>query len=170
MSYRYDAIVVLGAAVRKGGKPGAALRRRSDTAIALYRHGYAPAIIASGGVGKYPPAEAKVFRRWAIAKGVPAGAIMMEFHSRSTAENVLLSAKLLNEIGARKIVVVTDGYHLMRATFGFRKLGFETDGFAARSPTGRGLLTVPVAYLRELLIFPMYWLQFNRLYARQTAR
>ena len=46
-----DAIVVLGAA-QYNGRPSPVLRARLDHAIVLYREGYAPMILVTGGVGR----------------------------------------------------------------------------------------------------------------------
>jgi len=171
MPDRYDAIVVLGAAVWPGGVPSPTLARRAETAIDLYRNGYAPVIVASGGVGRSPPAEAEIIRRIALENGVPAEAIRVEDRSRSTAENVLFSAELLRRLSARKIVVVTDSYHLLRATFGFRQLGFQPHGVAASSETHH---TRPLRLLRsracEMVALPYYWLKFTLLRLRNSAR
>src|SRR4051794_31314946 len=57
-----DAIVVLGARVLPGGIPSGALRARVEKAVELYKKGYAPKLIFSGGVGHNGPSEAQVGR------------------------------------------------------------------------------------------------------------
>jgi vancomycin permeability regulator SanA len=46
-----EAIVVLGAA-QYNGRPSPVLRARLDHAVTLYREGYAPLIVVTGGVGR----------------------------------------------------------------------------------------------------------------------
>ena len=66
-----DAIVVLGAA-QYNGRPSPVLRARLDHALALYREGYAPLIVVTGGVGRGDTtSEAIVGRRYLVAHGVP---------------------------------------------------------------------------------------------------
>ena len=67
----YDVIVVLGAAVWPGGQPSPALQRRILHAVDLWQQGYAVYLLVTGGVGKYPPAEAAVMQRLAVAHGIP---------------------------------------------------------------------------------------------------
>jgi uncharacterized SAM-binding protein YcdF (DUF218 family) len=120
-----DAVVVLGARVLPGGEPSGALRARVEQAVALHRRGLAPRLVFSGGVGVHPPAEARVMLRLAVALGVPASACFLEERSHSTEQNARYSAELLRELGARRVGVVSDPYHLLRARQYFRLHGFE---------------------------------------------
>lgn len=69
-------------------------------AAALYHAGYAPLILASGGVKtKNRTTEAQALRQSLLAKGVPAASILTENKSTHTGENVLLSRALLEREG-----------------------------------------------------------------------
>ena len=57
-----DIALVLGSKVELDGKPSTRLRARLDRTLELYRAGYFPAIIASGGLGKERFDEAVVMR------------------------------------------------------------------------------------------------------------
>lgn len=86
-----DVILVPGAALRKGGSElSDALRFRMNTAIDLWRRGYAPKLVFSGG-GEGQWNEAEAMARYAISNGVPADAILLDRKgdtSRLTAENL----------------------------------------------------------------------------------
>src|SRR4051812_50121680 len=69
---RAQAIVVLGARVMEDGQPSGALQARAERAAELYRQGLAPLVVFSGGVGRYPPAEALAARDLALTLGIPA--------------------------------------------------------------------------------------------------
>ncbi|MGZ3456977.1 MAG: YdcF family protein [Archangium sp.] len=120
-----DVVVVLGARVLPGGQPSSALRARLEKAVALYHQGLAPRLLFSGGVGVHPPSEARVMRDLAVRLGVPAEACLLEEQSHSTEQNASFSARLLRSLGARRVVVVSDPYHLLRARQYFRLHGFE---------------------------------------------
>ncbi len=120
-----DAVVVLGARVLPGGVPSGALYARVEKAVELYRGGIAPRLVFSGGVGDNPPSEAQVMRSVAVRLGVPAEACVLEEQSHSTEQNTRYSAELLRSLGARRVVVVSDPYHLLRARQYFRLQGFE---------------------------------------------
>ncbi|HZI09449.1 MAG TPA: YdcF family protein [Myxococcus sp.] len=140
-----DVVVVLGARVLPGGEPSGALWARTEKAVELYRQGVAPRLVFSGGVGTHPPSEARVMLRLATELGVPAEACVLEEESHSTSDNARLTAGLLRGLGARRVVVVSDPYHLLRARQYFRLHGFEV----ATSPaleTERNLNAVDRVY------------------------
>ncbi len=121
---KVDALVVLGARIgSKGASP--ALRARVERAVALYGEGLAPRIIFSGGLGEYPPAESTAARAIAEQLGVPLEACVEEPRSRSTAENAREVAALMRRRGWRRALVVSDGFHLLRARQLFRGEGME---------------------------------------------
>ena len=70
----------------------------------LYRDGYAPKILFSGGLGRntlgrWNTSEAERFASIAINHGVPDDAILLENKSTNSAENILFSHKILAEAG-----------------------------------------------------------------------
>lgn len=118
-----DAIVVLGAKVWED-QPSPALRERAERGAALYRAGVAPVIVATGGLGPWPPTEAESIARVARGAGVPDSAIVIEDHAHSTEASADNVADLARRYGWRSIVVVSDPYHLLRAGWMFRDRGF----------------------------------------------
>lgn len=110
------AIVVLGARVRDGGQISPALARRVQKGVALYRRGFAPLVLFTGGRGRSTrPAEAVVAMRFAESLGLPRGAAILEEASRTTHENAEACARILRARGAREVIVVSDTFHLFRA-------------------------------------------------------
>lgn len=118
------AIVVLGARVRADGQASPALERRMRVAISLYRAGVAPLLVLSGG-GRGAIPEAEVMRDLARAADVPESVLMLEPRSRTTLENATETAKLLASSSPPAIVLVTDGYHALRARLLFRIAGLR---------------------------------------------
>ncbi len=121
-----DAIIVLGAHVTEQGKASGALRERTLHAVKLYKRGLAAAIITTGGIGTNPPAEARVSADLAIAAGVPARAVFLEDESHSTWENAVNAARICRFHGWRRVIIVSEPYHLFRARANFRKQGLQT--------------------------------------------
>ena len=73
-------------------------------AAQLYRDGYAPWVLFSGGLGRntagmWTESEAERFARIAMDEGIPENAILLENKSTNTAENILSTKKLLAERG-----------------------------------------------------------------------
>ena len=124
------AIVVLGARVLPTGEAAAALEARARKGAELYRQGVAPLLIFSGGVAGELPSEASVARDIAVKLGVPAEACVLEENSHSTFQNAELTAPLLRERKIDEVVLVTDGYHLLRATLQFSRVGIRSQAVA----------------------------------------
>ncbi|GAA3408034.1 YdcF family protein [Paenibacillus hodogayensis] len=121
-----DCIIVLGAAVWNG-KPSPALRERLDVALDAWNHKLAPMIIATGGIGlPGEPSEASVIKSYLAARGVPAEAILVEDNSRNTRENLANSQELMREHDMRSAVLVTHGYHALRARMTAETLGIPS--------------------------------------------
>lgn len=124
-THKADAIVVLGAGVGLDGKAGKGLERRVLHAARLYKKGFAPHIIMTGGVGTNPPAEAEVAARLAMTKGVPRAAIALENKSTSTWENAEYATAICKKRGWKSVLIVSDPFHLYRAQRNFEKNGMR---------------------------------------------
>lgn len=117
------AIVVLGAA-QYVGRPSPVLRARLDHAIALWNRGLAGRIIFTGGFGDRDTAsEAAVSQRYAIQRGVPPGAILIENNGRSTSESMRQVAALMDPESTRKVILVSDPFHMLRLSIVARRYG-----------------------------------------------
>ena len=107
-----DAIVAI------SGDTGA----RAETAIGLWKQGYAPLLIFSGGSSDPESvASAELMKRTAMAAGVPANAIVVEGTSATTEENAQRVAELMKGRGLRSAILVTSPYHQRRAAILFER-------------------------------------------------
>jgi uncharacterized SAM-binding protein YcdF (DUF218 family) len=107
-----DAIVAI------SGDTGA----RAESAIALWKEGYAPLLIFSGGSSDpQSVASAELMKRAAVAAGVPASAIVVEGASATTEENAQRVAELMKSRGLRSAILVTSPYHQRRAAILFER-------------------------------------------------
>jgi uncharacterized SAM-binding protein YcdF (DUF218 family) len=109
---RADAIVAI------SGDTGA----RADTAIALWKAGYAPVLIFSGAASDPQSASsAELMKRTAVAAGVPADAIVVEGESTTTEENAAKVADVMRARGLHRAILVTSPYHQRRAALLFAR-------------------------------------------------
>jgi uncharacterized SAM-binding protein YcdF (DUF218 family) len=107
-----DAIVAI------SGDTGA----RAETAIALWKQGYAPLLIFSGGSSDPESvASAELMKRAAVAAGVPATAIAVEGAAATTEENAERVAELMKARGLVSAILVTSPYHQRRAAILFER-------------------------------------------------
>lgn len=153
-----DAIVVLGAA-QWNGRPSPVLQARLDRAIALYRQGYAPLLVLTGGsLPNDPYSEASVGREYALAEGIPAEAILLEEDSRTTAGNLQGAWALLAPRQAGAILLVSDPFHMARARWVARDVGFAVHPAPTRSsPISAEPLNEASYVAREALALLAYW-------------
>lgn len=138
---RASAIVVLGAA-QYVGRPSPVLRARLDHALDLWRRGFAPKIIFTGGFGdRDTTSEAAVGQRYAIDHGVPAHAILIENSGRSTAASLEQVAMLMDAEPSREVILVSDPFHMLRLSILARRFGMTP----YTSPTR----TSPISFSRR---------------------
>ena len=131
----YDCILVLGAGLRSDGTPSDMLADRLDVAIDLYNSGASPIMVLSGDRSGEDYDEVSSMRRYCVAKGVPAEAIVEDGKGYSTYESILNVKK---DGSYKDIVIVTQKYHLFRAIYIAEKMGLSADGADAALRTYRG--------------------------------
>lgn len=93
---------------------------RAQTAIDLYKNGWAPLIIFSGAAAdKTGPSNAEAMKAQAIAQDVPSSAIRIEESSENTYENAQKTAKIFETEGVKSAILVTSSYHQKRVALEF---------------------------------------------------
>ena len=123
-----DCIIVLGCFVKKDGTPGNILADRLKTAVELYKNGVAPKIIMSGDHSSDEYNEVASMKRYAVEAGVPSEDVFMDHAGFSTYETMYRAKEVF---GAKKVVIVTQEYHLYRSVYIAEKLGMEAYGVAS---------------------------------------
>ena len=126
-----DCAIVLGAAAY-GNKPSPVFAERINHAVELHRSGTVKYLLFTGGrVTSADKSESAVARTYALAAGVPAGAILTEDVSRTTGQNLQEAKRVMARQGLRTAVIVSDAPHLKRAASMASDIGIE----AVTSPT-----------------------------------
>jgi uncharacterized SAM-binding protein YcdF (DUF218 family) len=126
-----DAIVVLGAA-QYNGKPSPVLRARLDHALSLYREGLAATMVVTGGIGEGDRvSEATVGRQYLVGHGIPDSAVVVRPQGRSTQASIRSVAQWAAEHGVRRVLLVSDPFHMLRLRLEARRAALE----AYASPT-----------------------------------
>ena len=152
-----DAIVVL-----SGGRHAApGVSRISEwhdpdrflAGIDLYRTGRAPRLLFTGGQNPFQaglPPEGELYRREALALGVPVGALESTPPVRNTAEEASAIRALLLDASPR-VLLVTSAFHMRRAQRLFERQGmkvlpFPVD-FQARAAWGGAIARDPLMWM-----------------------
>ena len=110
----YDAIVVLGAGLKADGTPSNMLEDRLKGAIELYNKGIAPKIILSGDCSGEDYDEVSSMKKYCMDNGVPELDIIRDDKGFSTYETM---DNVVRTMGYKKIMVVTQKYHIYRSVY-----------------------------------------------------
>ena len=125
----YDCIMVLGASVLPDGTPSGILRDRLDVGIQLYKAGLAPKIVMSGdNQSDSTYDEVNNMKAYAVAHGVPSADVFCDHAGLCTYDSAY-RAKYVFE--AKRMIMVTQTYHLYRALYDANSLGVHTIGVAS---------------------------------------
>ena len=124
---KYDAIVVLGAGLRPDGKPSNMLEDRLKGAIELYKKGVSQKIIVSGDCSGEDYDEVSAMKKYCIDNGVAEDDVIRDDAGYSTYETM---DNVVNGMGYKKIIVVTQKYHVYRSVYIARRMGADADGFS----------------------------------------
>jgi uncharacterized SAM-binding protein YcdF (DUF218 family) len=154
-----DAIVVLGAA-QYDGRPSPVFRARLEHAVALYKAGVAPYLVVTGGKAQGDrTTEAAAARTFAVARGVPASAILIEDRGRTTLESLRAVASLLRDRELASAVFVSDRTHMLRVLRIARDEGIAAYGSpTATSPTDATFVSRADATIHELGALTLYFI------------
>src|SRR4029078_5561076 len=103
--------------------------------------------------------EAEAGRQYAISKGVPADAILVEDHGRTTLQSLRTGAGLLPARGAPHAVFVSDRTHMLRVLRIAHDEGIEAFGSPTRtSPIDTSASERLRATLHEVGALALYFL------------
>lgn len=144
------AIVVLAAGIMRGGDLEEESLRRVTAGIELYKKGFAPLLVLSGGArfDEDRFSEAEVRARLAEVAGIARHNILKEETANTTREEAVRISAMLKERSVTRILLVTESLHLRRAKLTFEETGLQvlpvpSDDYSTgmRSPRGRLFLT-----------------------------
>lgn len=122
-----DCILVLGAGIW-GDKPSPMLEDRLLFGIDLYKNGVAPKIIVSGDHGREEYDEVNIMKDFITEQDIPSEDVFMDHAGFSTYDSIY---RALHIFEAKKIVIVTQDYHLYRALYIASSLGIEAYGISS---------------------------------------
>lgn len=117
-----DCIIVLGAGVKPSGKPSWMLEDRIIVGEQLYNVNAAPKLLMSGDHGRENYDEVNTMKNYAINDGIPSEDIFMDHAGFETYDSMYRAKKIF---GAKKVVIVSQKYHLYRSLYIAKKMGFR---------------------------------------------
>lgn len=123
-----DCIIVLGCQVRPDGSLSDMLHDRLYRSVELYQAGVSEKLLVSGDHGGLYYNEVGAMKRFATDNGVPSENVFMDHAGFSTYETMYRAKEIFQ---ARKVVIVTQEYHLYRAVYIAKQLGMEAYGVSS---------------------------------------
>lgn len=124
----FDCILVLGAGVWKNNQPSPMLEDRLKRGIEIYHLGVSNKMLMSGDHGTKEYDEVNVMKKYAIENDVLSSDIFMDHAGFSTYESMYRAKEIFE---AKKVIIVTQEYHLYRAIYNARKLGLDAYGISS---------------------------------------
>lgn len=125
---KMDCILVLGCQVKEDGQPSHMLRDRLERGVQVYELGAADKLLMSGDHGRTDYNEVEVMKQYAIEADVESENIFMDHAGFSTYESIYRAKEVF---GVKKMLIVTQEYHLYRALYIAEKFGVEAYGVAS---------------------------------------
>ena len=123
-----DCILVLGCGVHDDGSPSDMLHDRLRRSVELYEAGAAPKLLMSGDHGRQGYDEVDAMKTFAVDAGIPSENVFMDHAGFSTYESMVRAKEIFQ---AKKIIIVTQEYHLYRAIYIAQQLGMEAYGVSS---------------------------------------
>lgn len=118
-----DAGVILGSKVNTDGTLSPRLIARLDKGIELYNQNLIKTIIVSGGTGKENRNEAEVMKQYLLTHNIPNENIIADGNGNNTAATAKNSAAIMKAHGLKSVVIISQFFHLTRATLAFKQAG-----------------------------------------------
>ncbi|MCF0142295.1 MAG: YdcF family protein [Parasporobacterium sp.] len=123
-----DLVMVLGCQVKADGTLSHMLEDRVKMAVELYKKNPSLMLLMSGDGREIYYNEPDAMEAYAIEHGVPADHIIKDPIGLSTSESAYNAANIYK---CKKIIIVTQGYHLPRSIYNAQACGIEAYGVDA---------------------------------------
>jgi len=120
-----DVAVIFGNALREDGTPKPILASRLDVGVSCFQAGDCPKLFVSGGIDGPGLNEATAMRDYLVARGVPAGRIIVDDQGDNTLATAHNAMRYMQENGISRVMLVSQYYHLPRAQLAFERVGAQ---------------------------------------------
>lgn len=151
-----DVAIVLGNKINEDGTPSPRLKARLDKSVELYQDKRVSEILVSGGFGKEGFWEANEMKKFLITKQIPSEKILVDNYGDDTEKTIKNSIRIMDSLGYKSAISVSQYFHQTRTKALFRKNGFKN--IESASPNYfelrdfYSLLREFVAYYKEVLL------------------
>lgn len=134
----FDYILVLGAGVRPGGVPSKMLQERIDAGVKAFQSLDSTVLLMSGDSATRYYKETVVMARVAEEQGVAPESIVEDRYGISTYDSIW---RLKNIYQGKKVLIITQKYHLLRSLYMAKEFGIDAYGLDAMKVRYTGQVT-----------------------------
>lgn len=151
-----DCLIVFGARTYADGRMSTALLDRIRTASNYALANPEARLILSGGPAEGPRSEVQAMAEYATNRGIAAHRLVADESGLSTSASVANLRQLAGQYSCRRIVAVSQFYHLPRIEMEGLRLGLRLElQYALPSLV---IVKLPALVAREIPAFWLYWL------------
>lgn len=122
-----DCIIVLGAGVNKDGSMSSVLFERVSAGVALYDANVSDRLLLSGDHSRKDYNEVGAMKTYMTENGIPESVVFTDHAGFDTYDTMYRARDIFK---AKKVLIVTQDFHISRAVYIARSLGLEAYGYA----------------------------------------
>lgn len=148
-----DCIIVLGAGVKPDGTMSNLLYERTLCGAELYLKNASERLLLSGDHSRADYNEVGAMKEYMVSRGIDKSAVFTDHAGFDTYDTMYRAKEIFK---AKRVIIVTQGFHLSRAVFIAKALGL--DAYGVDCDTGR-FGRNPMNDLREIAARPKYVLE-----------
>ncbi|WP_128331204.1 YdcF family protein [Apibacter sp. HY039] len=126
-----DVGVIFGSKNRKDGSLSKSMERRLNIGLKLYKAGQVQKLIVTGGIAHKGYCEADLMMIYLLKNGVRLGDIIADTEAINTEENVENSLKIMEDNNFKKLIIISQYYHISRIKLMYYKKRFYNFGSAS---------------------------------------
>lgn len=145
-----DCIIVLGAGVKPDGTMSNLLYERTLCGAELYLKNASDRLLLSGDHSRADYNEVGAMKEYMVSRGIDKSAVFTDHAGFDTYDTMYRAKEIFK---AKRVIIVTQGFHLSRAVFIAKALGL--DAYGVDCDTGR-FGRNPMNDLREIAARPKY--------------
>lgn len=154
--HSYELAVVLGAAVIQKDQPSGLFKGRIDKSYDMWKHKEVSKIHLTGSNAPGEITEAKAAENYLLRKGVPKSFLLKEENTTTSVEQVMfIRDNLIRKSGYKKIVVISDRFHLRRVMEICKFFGIDV--YAEKSNSEIRLKNLFFYKFRESFALLLFW-------------
>lgn len=150
-----DVAIVLGAGTDKG-VVSPIFKERLNHSVYLFNENRVDMILLTGGYGdKQNQSDSYLAKHYLLSQGIPNEVILIEEKSRYTIENLSESIKIMDSLGLKSALIVTDPLHMKRSIELAKKIKIDCEPSPTKTTMYRSFFPKTKSLLYEAFYYSL---------------